>query len=95
MPRVVQIRGESGFVPRLCKLARNRARSSGKTPLPSATALISKLDPRLQPGDLVRHSSNPKNRYQLMFILDHSAWAIRQSEGDEVMMVIENLTLCQ
>jgi hypothetical protein len=57
--------------------------------------LKSKSDPRFQPGDLVRHSSNPKERYQLTLVLDHSAWAIRKSDGDEVMMVIENLTLCQ
>ena len=57
--------------------------------------LKSKSDPRFQPGDFVRHFSNPKERYQLTLILDYSAWAIRQSDGDEVMMVIENLTLCQ
>ena len=55
----------------------------------------SKEPPKFAPGNLVCHSSNRKERYKLTLILDHSAWAIRQSDEEEVMLLIENLAFCQ
>ena len=46
------------------------------------------------PGETVRHIANQQERYQLILVLENTAWGIRQSDGVEVMLYLENLTRC-
>jgi hypothetical protein len=42
----------------------------------------------------VSHIANQQERYQLILVLENTAWGIRQSDGVEVMLFLENLTRC-
>jgi hypothetical protein len=44
------------------------------------------------PGETVRHIANLRERYQLILVLQNTAWGIRKSDGVEVMLYLENLT---
>jgi len=51
------------------------------------------IDPlAFAPGETVRHIANQQERYQLTLVLENTAWGIRQSDGEEVMLFLENLT---
>ena len=50
--------------------------------------------PMLAPGDIVRHISNADERYKIISVLENSAWATRQSDGLETMLLVENLRRC-
>jgi hypothetical protein len=57
--------------------------------------LKSKEASKFAPGDLVFHINRPQERYKLTMVFECSAWAIRQSDEAEVMLLIENLTSCR
>jgi hypothetical protein len=42
-------------------------------------------------GDFVRHTQNPTEILMLVLVLDKTAWGIRQSDGEEAMLLVENL----
>jgi len=49
---------------------------------------------QLQAGDFVNHINNSNECYKIIFVLEKSAWGIRQSDGEECMLLIENLVPC-
>jgi hypothetical protein len=46
------------------------------------------------PGDIVGHSASQGKRYQLVLVLDRTVWGVRQSDGEEVLLLLENLIPC-
>ena len=49
---------------------------------------------QFQVGDLVTHINNSNECFQLIFVLEKSAWGVRRSDGEECMLLIENLVPC-
>ena len=46
---------------------------------------------QFQVGEIVAHINNSNECYKLIFVLETSAWGVRQSDGEECMLLIENL----